>query len=198
MDIVIATHNKKKVVEIKNILSEMLGSDEIYTASEAGITEDIKEDGTTFEENALIKARFVWKPGRLTIADDSGLCVNALNGEPGIYSARFAGEPTDNEKNNEKLLSLLSDKKDRSAYFVCAIACKLPNGDELTVRGEAHGEIISEYRGNGGFGYDPLFYYPPLNKTFAELTVEEKHTVSHRGNALRLLGKSLCEQLKDN
>lgn len=195
MEIVLASHNKNKIKEIEAVLSDILESQRVMTLTEAGITEEIEENGSSFEENALIKARAVWVPGRLTVADDSGLCVNALDGRPGIYSARYAGEPCDNTKNNEKLLSELKDKSDRSAYFVCVIACKLPSGEEFTVRGTAEGEILKERSGNGGFGYDPLFYYPPLGKTFAELSADEKNAVSHRGNALRLLKTRLSESL---
>lgn len=195
MDIVLASHNKNKIKEIEAVLSDMLGEQRVMTLTEAGVTEEIEENGSSFEENALIKAKAVWVPGRLTLADDSGLCVNALGGDPGIYSARYAGEPCDNAKNNEKLLSELKDKADRSAYFVCVIACKLPSGEEFTVRGTADGEILKEGAGNGGFGYDPLFYYPPLGRTFAELSAEEKNAVSHRGNALRLLKARLRESL---
>ena len=194
MEIVLASHNKKKIAELESFLSDMLGGEKILTAGEVGVP-DIEEDGTTFEENALIKARAVWQSGRLAIADDSGLCVNALDGAPGVYSARYAGEPCDNDKNNEKLLAELEDKSDRSAYFTCTIACKLPDGKEFTLSGIANGEILKEKAGNGGFGYDPLFYFPPLKKTFAELTPEEKHSVSHRGNALRLLKERLKEVL---
>lgn len=194
MEIVLASHNKKKIKELEAELSDMLGGEKILTASEVGIS-DIEENGESFEENALIKARAVWKEGRLTLADDSGLCVSALGNKPGIYSARYAGEPCDNDKNNEKLLSELENKSDRHAFFVCTIACKLPSGEEFTVRGEAHGEILKEKVGFGGFGYDPLFYFTPLQKTFAELTPEEKLSVSHRGNALRLLKERLKEVL---
>lgn len=195
MDIIIATKNKNKVTEMQNALSEMLGACRVLTADQAGFHDDIEENGLTFEENALIKAKAVSVPGAISVADDSGLCCNALNGAPGIYSARYAGEPTDNEKNNEKLLAELSDKNDRSAYFVCALACVLPDGSYFTVRGEAHGQILFSQKGQGGFGYDPLFLFPELNKTFAELTVEEKHKVSHRGNALRLLKEELKKRL---
>ncbi len=188
---ILATHNKNKVIEMHAVLADILGIDKVYTPDEIGSNDDVEENGSTFEENAMLKARSVWKEGYLTIADDSGLCVNALDGAPGIYSARYAGEPTDNKKNNARLLKELEDKTDRSAYFVCAIACKLPNGEEFTLRGTANGTILREEKGCGGFGYDPLFFFPELNKTFAELTTEEKHTVSHRGNALRLLEAEL-------
>ncbi len=194
MEIVLASHNKKKICELESFLSDMLGGKKILTAGDVGVP-DIEENGETFEENALIKARAVWKSGRIAIADDSGLCVNALDGRPGVYSARYAGEPCDNDKNNEKLLSELQDKDDRTAFFICTIACKLPSGEEFTVSGVANGVILTEKMGDGGFGYDPLFYFPPLKKTFAELTPDEKHSVSHRGDALRLLKERLKEIL---
>ncbi len=194
MDIIIATHNKNKVLEMEKALSSIING-KVMTAEEAGFFDDVEENGSTFEENALIKARSVKADGCISIADDSGLCCNALNGAPGIYSARYAGEPTDNAKNNEKLLKELEKYSDRSAYFVCAIACVMPDGTEFTVRGEANGVIIDELKGNGGFGYDPLFFVPELNKTFAELTREEKHEISHRGNALRLLKEELSKRI---
>ena len=196
MKIIIATHNKNKVHEIQNFLSGSFDTLEVLTASEAGFTEDIEENGTTFEENALIKARAVRVDGAISIADDSGLCVKALDMRPGIYSARYAGEPCNDKNNNEKLLSELAPFDDRSAFFVSAIACVLPNGEEFTVRGIANGVILTKEQGNGGFGYDPLFFFPALNKTFAELSREEKNEVSHRGNALRLLKAELEKRLK--
>jgi XTP/dITP diphosphohydrolase len=189
MEIILATHNKNKVKEMQNFLSGTFENLTVITASEAGFTEDI-------EENALIKARAVRKDGAISIADDSGLCVNALDGRPGIYSARYAGEPCDDKKNNAKLLSELEPFEDRTAYFVSAIACVLPDGTEFTVRGVANGVMLKSERGEGGFGYDPLFYFPPLDKTFAELSREEKNGVSHRGNALRLLRDELIKRLK--
>ena len=196
MEIILATHNKNKVKEMQNFLSGTFENLTVITATEAGFTEDIEENGTTFEENALIKARAVRKDGAISVADDSGLCVNALGGRPGIYSARYAGEPCDDKKNNAKLLSELESFEDRSAYFVSAIACVLPDGTEFTVRGIANGVMLKNEMGDGGFGYDPLFYYPPLDKTFAQLSREEKNGVSHRGNALRLLRDELIKRLK--
>ena len=195
MKIILSTHNKKKVPELQSVLSELLGEVSVITATEAGFTEDVEENGTTFEENALIKARSVKKEGYYSVADDSGLCVNALGGQPGIYSARYAGEPKSDEKNNALLLKNLEDKDDRSAYFVSAIACVTPDGEEFTVRGIANGIILKERRGQGGFGYDPLFLFPSLNKTFAELTTEEKNEISHRGNALRAFAAELKKRL---
>ena len=196
MNIILATHNKNKVKEIQNFLSGTFDDLTVITATEAGFTEDIEENGTTFEENALIKARAVRKEGAISIADDSGLCVNALDGRPCIFSARYAGEPCDDKKNNAKLLSELEPFEDRSAYFVSAIACVLPGGEEFTVRGIANGIMLKSEKGKGGFGYDPLFYFPPLDKTFAQLSREEKNGVSHRGNALRALRDELVNRLK--
>ena len=196
MKIVLASNNKHKIQELQAILAAELGGDlEILSLSDIGFEGDIIEDGTTFEENAMLKARAVWSKGVIALADDSGLCVNALNGEPGILSARYAGEPSDTQKNNAKLLFELKNKMDRSAYFVCTFACIMPDGESFTVRGTVDGVILDEPRGNGGFGYDPLFLYEPLGKAFAELTKEEKHEVSHRGNALRLLKDELVKRL---
>ncbi len=196
MQIILATHNKNKVKEMQSFLASVFDDVTVITATEAGFTEDIEENGTTFEENALIKARAVRKDGAISIADDSGLCVNALGGAPGIYSARYAGEPCDDKKNNEKVLKELEKHSDRSAAFVCAIACVLPDGSEFTVRGKADGVMLTEEKGEGGFGYDPLFLFPSLGKTFAELTREEKHEVSHRGNALRILKDELAKRFQ--
>lgn len=195
MRIILATHNKNKVVEMQKVLSALFDDVSVITADEAGFTDDIEENGTTFEENALIKARAVHKDGYISVADDSGLCVVALDNAPGIYSARYAGEPKSDANNNALLLKNLSDKQDRSAYFVSAIACVMPDGEEFTVRGTANGYMLTEQKGNGGFGYDPLFFFPPLSKTFAELTTEEKNEVSHRGNALRAFAKELAKRI---
>lgn len=192
MEIILATHNQNKVKEMQKLLSEAFGDVKVITANEAGFTEEIEENGTTFEENAIIKARSVRKPGTISVADDSGLCVKALGLEPGIYSARYAGKPCDDKKNNSKLLDRLKNSPDRSAYFISVIACILPDGTEFTVSGKAEGIILEKEEGHGGFGYDPLFYYPPLKKTFAELTTDEKNAVSHRGNALRAFAKKLA------
>lgn len=191
MDFLIATHNMKKRDELQRILSPL--GVHVLTADEAGVNlTDVEETGTTFEENALLKARSGCKEGKMPcIADDSGLCVDALDGAPGVYSARFAGEHGNDDKNNEKLLSLLSDvpPEKRTARFVSTVACVFPDGRELVVRGECEGKIGYEKRGENGFGYDPLFYVG--ERTFAEFTPEEKDAVSHRGNALRALTKAL-------
>lgn len=195
MDFLIATHNMKKRDELQRILSPL--GVHVLTADEAGVDlTDVEETGTTFEENALLKARSGCKEGKMPcIADDSGLCVDALDGAPGVYSARFAGEHGNDDKNNEKLLSLLSDvpPEKRTARFVSTVACVFPDGRELVVRGECAGKIGYEKRGVNGFGYDPLFYVG--ERTFAEFTPEEKDAVSHRGNALRALTKALPDYL---
>lgn len=191
MDFLIATHNMKKRDELQRILSPL--GVHVLTADEAGVDlTDVEETGTTFEENALLKARSGCKEGKMPcIADDSGLCVDALDGAPGVYSARFAGEHGNDDKNNEKLFSLLSDvpPEKRTARFVSTVACVFPDGRELVVRGECEGKIGYEKRGENGFGYDPLFYVG--ERTFAEFTPEEKDAVSHRGNALRALTEAL-------
>lgn len=196
MDFLIATHNMKKRDELQRILSPL--GVHVLTADEAGVDlTDVEETGTTFEENALLKARSGCKEGKMPcIADDSGLCVDALDGAPGVYSARFAGEHGNDDKNNEKLLSLLSDvpPEKRTARFVSTVACVFPDGRELVVRGECEGKIGYEKRGENGFGYDPLFYVG--ERTFAEFTPEEKDAVSHRGNALRALVKVLPAYLE--
>ena len=198
MKIVLASRNRKKIAELRTLLSRSFPEVKILSLDDAGITEEIEEDGATFEENALIKARAAATIGMIGVGDDSGLTVDALGGEPGIYSARyavrcgFAGEHND-EANNQVLLQKLDQIPDaeRGGAFVCAIACVFPDGREFTVRGESRGCILREYHGNGGFGYDPLFFYEPLGKTFAELTPEEKNAVSHRGIAMKKFAKQL-------
>jgi XTP/dITP diphosphohydrolase len=157
----------------------------ILTLKDIGFTEDIVEDGESFEENAFIKASTVAALGYIGVADDSGLCVDALGGAPGVYSARYAGEPCDDVKNNELLLSRMKDvpEEKRTAVFVSTIAAVFPDGRRFVARGECPGTMLYEYRGTGGFGYDPLFLYEPLNKTFAEVNAEEKNAISHRARA---------------
>lgn len=195
MDFLIATHNLKKRDELQRILSP-LGL-RVLTADEAGVDlTDVEETGTTFEENALLKARSGAKEGNMPcIADDSGLCVDALDGAPGVYSARYAGEHGNDAKNNEKLLKELSDvpTEKRTAQFVSCVACVFPDGRELTVQGEVKGVIGYEPKGENGFGYDPLFYVG--ERSFAQFTSAEKDAVSHRGNALRGLAKELPKYL---
>lgn len=196
MDFLIATHNMKKQAELQRILAP-LGIN-VKTAEQAGISlTDVEETGETFEENAYLKAKSGCdESGMVCVADDSGLAVDYLDGAPGVYSARFAGEHGNDRKNNEKLLELLKDvpKEKRTARFVSCVCCCFPDGRSLTVRGECEGTIGFEPKGEGGFGYDPLFLTG--EKTMAELTPEEKDKISHRGNALRLLAQKLPEYLK--
>lgn len=190
--IIFATGNQGKMREIRKILGDL--NVEIVSMKEAGISVDIEEDGTTYEENALIKARAVAAlTGDCVLADDSGLEVDYLGREPGIYSARYMGEDTPYSVKNANLIKRLEGVPDeeRTARFVCAIAAVLPGGKELTVRAAIEGRIGYEEKGSGGFGYDPIFYVPQLQKTTAELTEEEKNLVSHRGQALRLMKEEL-------
>ena len=192
MKIVLASRNKHKIEEWQATLKKYIDGVEILSLDEVGIFEDIVEDGDTFEENALIKARAAAKSGYIGVGEDSGLEVTALGGEPGVYSARYAGEHGNDAANNELLLSRLADKTDRSARFVCAIGCVFPDGEEV-FRGETEGMIIDEYRGAGGFGYDPLFLYEPMGKTFSEMSGEEKNSISHRGKAIEIFAAALAK-----
>ena len=199
MKFVLASSNKNKIKELKAILGTVMADAEIITIKEAGIDDDIVEDGETFAENALIKARVAASTGMIGIADDSGLTVEALGGEPGIYSARYAGDHGNDAANNAKLLKNMQGVENRRAAFVCNIACVFPDGsDPIVAEGMVHGEILDAPRGEGGFGYDPLFWSPALKKTLAEATPEEKNAISHRANALaefaRLFKKKLEEK----
>lgn len=190
--IIFATGNKDKVKEIQMILAD-LGL-EVITMKEAGISIDIEENGATYEENAMIKARAVAAyTDAIVMADDSGLEIDYLNKEPGVYSARYLGEDTSYRIKNANLISRLDGVPDekRTARFVCAIGAVLPDGTELTTRGTIEGIIGYEEKGANGFGYDPIFYVPEFGKTTAELSEEEKNQVSHRGNALRLMKEEL-------
>lgn len=200
MKIVLASRNQKKITELRTLLSESFPSVEILSLDDIGFEGDIEENGETFEENALTKARVAAGSGYIGVADDSGLSVDALGGEPGVYSARYAARchfagDHDDEGNNQCLLYNLRDVPDekRTGAYVCAIACVLPDGREFTVRGEARGRILHEYHGSGGFGYDPLFYFEEFGKTFAEVSAAEKHSVSHRGIAIRKFTEKLKE-----
>ncbi len=191
--IIFATGNAGKMKEIRMILAD-LGA-EIVSMKEAGIFVDIEENGSTYEENALIKARAVAAAAKedIVLADDSGLEIDGLGGEPGVYSARYMGEDTPYSVKNANLIERLQGVPDerRTARFVCAIAAVLPGGRELTTRAAIEGRIGYEEKGDGGFGYDPIFYVPELHKTTAELTGEEKNLVSHRGKALELMKEEL-------
>lgn len=191
---IFATGNENKMKEIREILGAL--PLEILSMKEAGVSADIVEDGKTFEENALIKARAICKlAGEMVLADDSGLEIDYLNKEPGIYSARYMGEDTPYHIKNKSLIDRLEGVPDekRTARFVCAIAAVFPDGKELVVRGTVEGIIGYEEKGENGFGYDPIFYLPERGCTTAELPPEEKNSISHRGNALRLM-KELLER----
>ena len=188
--IILASNNKDKVKEVKEILK---GSD-IISMKEAGIDVDIEENGTTFEENALIKARAIMKlTGQITMADDSGLEIDYLNKAPGVYSARFMGHDTSYDIKNKALIQKLEGVKgsDRSGRFVCAIAVCFPDGREIVKRGTMEGLIAEEIKGDNGFGYDPIVYLPEYGKTSGELAPEEKNKISHRGKALALIKEEL-------
>ncbi len=186
MKLVIATGNQDKVKEINEILS---GTD--FTAismKEAGVNPDIIEDGDTFEENALIKAKAVYDLlGGYVMADDSGLCIDYLDGAPGVYSARFCGENSSYEEKFKKINEMLDGAKDeeRTAKFVCAIAVVRPDGTNFVVRGEICGLLLKEPVGENGFGYDPIFYVPEFGMTTAQMPLEQKNSISHRGQALK-------------
>ena len=204
MKIVLASRNRKKIGELKTLLSKFFADIEILSLDDVGIVDEIEENGATFEENALIKARVAATAGYIGVGDDSGLTVDALGGDPGIYSARYAARcrfagDHDDEGNNQALLKNLESvpAEQRTGAFVCAIGCVFPDGRELTVRGEARGRILESYHGNGGFGYDPLFFYEPLGKTFAELSADEKNAVSHRGRAIEAFANALKENFNE-
>ena len=187
--LLIATNNAGKTAEIKAILGDFY--DEVVSLKDAGIMLEVEEDGESFEENAVKKAREAAAvAGCDALADDSGLCVDALDGAPGIYSARYAGQDATDAQNNEKLLQALSGMQDRTARFVCVIA--LVSGESVTTaRGEVEGVIATGPSGSGGLGYDPLFYVPELGQTFAEIPSDIKNTLSHRARALGALKAKL-------
>ena len=196
MKIVFATGNPDKLTEIREIVKDL--GIEVVTMKEEGFTGEINETGSTFMENALIKARTVAKAlGEVTMSDDSGLVVDALGGEPGIYSARWMGEHTSYRIKNKAIIDRLGDlpAEKRTARFVCAMACVFPDGRELTAEEAFEGIIGWEERGRNGFGYDPIFYLPERGCTSAELSREEKNAVSHRGKALRKMRQLLEEEI---
>lgn len=204
--ILLFTNNKNKIREFGQILSSMKELEvELLSLSDIGVSLDVEENGSTFEENALIKASAI--KGYIVIADDSGLCVDALDGAPGVYSARFCdisgkpkreGESTD-LANNRILLEMMKDtpKEKRSCRFVCAIACVFPDNESFTVRGECEGELLYSPSGTGGFGYDPLFFSKEKNASFAELFPEEKNEISHRRRALDLFAAEFQKRIKE-
>lgn len=195
MKFVLASHNRKKLAEMQEILGEL--GVEVVLQSDVGLDLEPEENGVTFAENAAIKAMAVMQASGLpAIADDSGLCVDALNGGPGVYSARYGGEGLDDKGRYTLLLQNLRGQTTRAAHFTCAIACAFPNGDTITAEGQAPGTIAFAPMGEGGFGYDPVFFVPDKAKTFAQLTQEEKAEISHRGKALREFTAKLETYLK--
>lgn len=197
--IIFATGNQNKMVEIREILADT--GLPVLSMKEAGIEADVVEDGTTFEENALIKATEIGKltENCIVLADDSGLEIDYLNKEPGIYSARYAGVDTSYDIKNNLLLERLQGVPDekRTARFVCAIAAYFPDGTTEVVRGTIEGRIGYEIKGENGFGYDPIFYVPEYGCTTAEMSPAQKNSLSHRGNALRLIRPVIMERMKD-
>jgi XTP/dITP diphosphohydrolase len=198
--LVLATRNTGKKREYSRLFKNVPVS--IRMLSEFDELPEVREAGTSFEQIARAKAQYAaGMLGIPAIADDSGLVVEALDGAPGIFSARYAGEPADHAANNRKLLDAMRNRDNRSARFVCVIAIAKPSGQTRIYTGTRTGEIVREPRGKHGFGYDPLFFYPPLGRTFAELTVEEKSEVSHRGRAIRRLRddfQEICAWMEDN
>ena len=195
--LILATSNKDKAREIAEILE---GTPFVVTTmKEEGFDPDIVEDGKTFEENALIKARAVHAlaNGAYVMADDSGLCIDALDGAPGIYSARFCGENSTYPEKFAKIFEMLKDvpEEQRTAKFVCSIAVVRPDGSEFTVRGEICGVLHEKPMGDGGFGYDPIFYVPEFGMTTAQMTKEQKNSISHRGKASRAMAEKLKEEI---
>lgn len=192
---VLASKNAHKLVEMRDILSAQ-GVD-IVLESDVGVDIDVEETGMTFEENALLKARAVMAAtGLPAIADDSGLCVDALNGAPGVYSARYGGPGLSDAGRYRLLLENMRGMLDRRCKFVSCICCCFPDGGTVTARGECHGTLAYAPKGEDGFGYDPIFFVPGLKKTFAELGSEEKNAISHRGNALAEFAVKLAEYMK--
>ncbi len=192
--LVIATRNQGKISEFRELLKDF--DIEIKSLEDFGPLPEVEEDGQTFEDNAVKKARFAARIlGMPALADDSGLVVKALGGLPGVHSARYAGDSADDLANNRKLLEAMRGVKDREASFVCVIAIAVPRGPALIYEATCNGIIAEEMKGSGGFGYDPVFYYPPLGKTFAEMSREEKNRVSHRGKAMAELKKEFDKVL---
>ncbi len=192
--LVLATRNKGKTREIQNILKDYPVI--IKNLDDFGPIPEVVEDGETFDDNAYKKSSFTSRVlGLPALADDSGLIVDALNGEPGIRSARYASDNATDQENLEKVLTMLKDKDNRKASFKCVLSLAIPTGAALTYEATCEGQILSKPQGSNGFGYDPVFYYPEFKKTFAQLTIEEKAQVSHRGKALKELGSEFAKVL---
>ncbi len=194
MTFILASNNKNKLAEIRAMLAPH--GIELISQSEAGLDINVEETGATFFENAALKARAACEAsGKPCIADDSGLVVDALNGEPGVHSARYGGEGLTDMQRCELLLKNMEDKEQRDAKFVSCIVCAFPDGGTMRADGECQGVIAREPAGDGGFGYDPVFYIPNLGKTMAQLTMAEKNAISHRGKALRVFEDSFSNYL---
>ena len=190
MRAVLASKNEKKLRELREILSGF--GMEVILQSQAGVDVEVEETGETFEENAILKAEAVCRAtGLPAISDDSGLMVDALGGAPGVYSARYGGEGLDDTGRWQRLLGNMEGEDNRACRFISVICCAFPNGDRILARGECPGRLAREASGQGGFGYDPVFYLPDLGKSMAELSPEEKNQISHRGNALRVFQQEL-------
>lgn len=193
MDVIIASNNKHKIIEIKQILGNYF--ENIYSLAERGIEIEVEETGSTFRDNAYLKAETICKiSGLAALADDSGLCVDALGGAPGVFSARYSGLHATDEENNKLLLKRLEGVGERTAKFVSVIALVFPDGRKIDAEGVTKGKILSASDGKGGFGYDPLFFSDELSKSFGRATSEEKNAVSHRSKALKNLVKKLSEK----
>lgn len=198
LKLVLASRNRKKIAELETLLSSLASKVQVLSLDDIAFHDEIVEDGDTFAANSLIKASVPARLGYIGVADDSGLVVDALDGAPGVYSARYSGEGASDTANNEKLLCELADVPDekRTARFCTVVTCAFPDGTNFQVEGVCEGTILHAPDGEGGFGYDPLFYYAPLNKTFAALTPDEKNAVSHRGKAMRLFVEKFKEYIK--
>lgn len=197
MKFVLATHNPGKIREMSAILAGY--GVEVVTPAALNVTVDVEETGTTFAENSALKAKAICEAtGLPAIADDSGLCVDALNGGPGVYSARYGGEGLDDRGRYMLLLNSLQGASTRAAHFSCCITCAFPNGDVLQAEGECHGTIAFAPIGNDGFGYNPVFFIPEKRKTFAQMTAEERAEISHRGKALKAFAEKLEQYLNEN
>ena len=200
MKLVISSRNQKKIKELKKIFADCIpyNMPELLSLDDIGFEGDIEENGRTFEENAMIKAEAVHRFCSLPVfADDSGICVNALGGEPGIYSARYAGEEKNDRANIDKLLKNLENKSDKSGYFVCVVAYIDAKGEKHIFRGECHGEIINQLRGENGFGYDPIFYVEEYKKTFAEIGEDIKNKISHRAAAMEKFTNHIKKEVEN-
>ncbi|TLQ48916.1 XTP/dITP diphosphatase [Ruoffia tabacinasalis] len=198
MIVMIASHNQGKIKEFKEMFKNT--DIEVKSLLDYPDVEEVEETGTTFEENARLKAETIANELQvIALADDSGLVVPSLNGKPGVYSARYSGEPKDDQRNNQKLLTEMAsfEGEDRQAYFQSVLVLAYPNNESLVVEGRAKGYILKELSGDDGFGYDPLFYYPEKDQTFAEMPLAEKNKISHRAKAMQELNKKIDTWMKE-